>query len=112
VERVEDRIDAASTDELFDAAEVAAMMGYDRKTKAADVRLSPRGYRVFMNIPRLPATVVENMVRRFGTLKAVMVADEDDLVAVEGIGRVRAREIGEGLAQLREYAFAEKYSFR
>jgi diadenylate cyclase len=112
VERVEERIDEATTDELFDPVEVAAILGYDRKAKAAELRLSPRGHRVFMNIPRLPSAVINNIVRKFGTLKAVMIADEDDLVAVEGIGRVRAREIVEGLAQLREYALAEKYSLR
>jgi diadenylate cyclase len=110
--RVEARISETTTDELFDQDVCAAIMGYDRKVKAAELRLSPRGYRVLMNIPKLPVTVIENLVRQFGSLKAVMIADEDDLVAVEGVGRVRAREIGEGLALIREHALAEKYSFR
>lgn len=111
-ERVEDRMAAMTNDELFDPAELAAVLGYDRKSKAGELRLSPRGYRVLNNIPRLPYAVIGNIVARFGTLNAVMVADEDDLVSVEGVGRVRAREIGEGLALIREYAYAEKYSFR
>lgn len=112
VERVEEQIAAMTTDELFDPAELAVVLGYDRKVKVADLRMTPRGYRVLNNIPRLPAGVIGNIVAAFGALKAVMVADEDDLVAVEGVGRVRAREIGEGLALIKEYALAEKYSFR
>lgn len=112
IERVEDRMAAMTNDELFDPVELAVVLGYDRKSKAADLRLSPRGYRVLNNIPRLPSAVIGNIVARFGKLNAVMVADEDDLVSVEGVGRVRAREIGEGLALIREYAYAEKYSFR
>ncbi|RJQ41906.1 MAG: DNA integrity scanning protein DisA [Gaiellales bacterium] len=112
VDRAAERITAATTDELFDPVELAALLGYDRKAKAADTRMTPRGYRVLNSIPRLPSAVIGNIVEKFGTLKALMVADEDDLVAVEGVGRVRATEIGEGLALLKEHAFAEKYSFR
>lgn len=109
---VEEQVAEMTTDELFDPAEMAAIFGHDRKAKAADTRMTPRGYRVLNGIPRLPSAVVDNIVAEFGSLKALMVADEDDLVAVEGVGRVRAVEIGEGLALLKEYALAEKYSFR
>lgn len=112
VEGVEARISRMTPDELFDPEIFGKALGYRRKAKAAEVRLSPRGYRVLANIPRLPAAVVENIVGKMGSLKAIMLADEDDLHAVEGVGRVRAREIAEGLVQLRELSLAEKYSFR
>ena len=112
VEKIEERLDALTADELFDADVIARILGYRKKAKASEVRISPRGYRVLSNIPRLPSTIISNIISKFGGLKAVMYAGEDDLVAVEGVGRVRAREIGEGLVQLRELSLAEKYSFR
>jgi diadenylate cyclase len=112
VERLEARIAGMSADGLFDPEAVAQAIGFRRKAKAAEVRLAPRGYRVLANIPRLPAGVVDNIVRQMGPLKSIMLADEDEFVAVEGVGRVRARDIVEGLAQMRELSLAEKYSFR
>lgn len=112
LEKVEERIAGLSADELFDPEVIAKILGFRKRAKAADVRLSPRGYRVLSSIPRLPRSVVEKIVDELGSLKAIMLAGEDELVRVEGVGRVRAREIGEGLVQLRELSLAEKYSFR
>jgi len=112
LEVAESRIAAMTADGLFDPEAVAKVLGYRRKAKTAEVRMAPRGYRILANIPRLPVGVITRIVEQMGTLKAVMLADEDQLVAVEGVGRVRAREIAEGLVQMRELALAEKYSFR
>lgn len=112
LEEVEDRICQLSADELFEADIIPVILGYKKKVKTTDLRLSPRGYRILARVPRLPASITENIVQRFGSLKAVMLAGEDDLVEVEGVGRIRAREIGESLVQLRELSLAEKYSFR
>jgi len=112
IETIEARLDSLMADELFDTDTIARTLGYKKKTKAVEVSLTPRGYRVLGNIPRLPVSIIENIVGRFGSLKALLLAGEDELVKVEGVGRVRAREIGEGLVQLRELALAEKYSFR
>ncbi len=112
VEKIEERLAGLNSDELFEPDAMAKILGYRKKAKTAEVRISPRGYRVLSNIPRLPASIIANIVNKFGSLKAVLLADEDDLVAVEGVGRIRAREIGEGLVQLRELSLAEKYSFR
>ena len=98
--------------EPFEPDIISRILGYKKKTKPTEVRLSPRGYRILSRVPRLPLPVIEKIINRFGNLKAVLMAGEDDLVEVEGVGRVRAREIVESLMQLRELSLAEKYSFR
>lgn len=112
LEKIEARIYGMSADELFEADIISGVLGYKKKVKTTDLRLSPRGYRILARIQRLPASIIENIVCSFGNLKAIMLAGEDELVQVEGVGRVRAREIGESLMQMRELALAEKYSFR
>lgn len=112
VEEVEAGIFELTADELFETDIISKILGYKKKVKTTDFRLSPRGYRILSKVPRLPVSIVENIVERYGSLQAVMLASEDELVKVEGVGRVRAREIGESLIQLRELSLAEKYSFR
>ena len=52
-------------------------------------RCSRSGYRLLSKIPRLPDTVIESVVERFGTLHKIMRATIDDLVDVEGVGTAR-----------------------
>ena len=101
-----------TADELFEMEKVARALGYRRKAHTDDFSVSPRGYRILGQLPKLPQSVIGNLVRKYGNLQAILLAGEDELVGVEGIGRVRAREIGEGLVQLRELTLAEKYGFR
>jgi diadenylate cyclase len=112
LEKIEGQVCMLSADELFESDIISKILGYKKKTKSTEVRLSPRGFRILSKVPRLPAPVIENIVNRFGNLKAVTMASEDDLVEVEGVGRIRAREIVESLVQFRELSLSEKYSFR
>ena len=112
LEKAEARIRELSADELFETDIVSKILGYKKKAKASEVRLNPRGYRILNKVPKLPSQVIDNIVARLGSLQALLLAGEDDLVAVEGVGRVRAREIAESLVQLRELSLSEKYSFR
>lgn len=61
----------------------------------------PSGYRVLHKIPRLPFAIIQNLVKRFGKLPAVMNASVEELDDVEGIGEVRAKKIHQGLRHLR-----------
>ena len=61
------------------------------------------------HIPRLPETVVRQVVADFGALDAVVRASQRDLEAVEGVGAVRAREIREGLRRLQEHNLVDRY---
>jgi len=75
-----------------------------------DVGLQPRGYRLLARIPRLPETVVDRIVDRFGNLQKIMRATIDDLDDVEGVGEARARAIKEGLSRLAETSILDRYA--
>jgi diadenylate cyclase len=59
-------------------------------------------------IPRIPTSVIENLVKRFKELKGIVEASNEQLDKVEGIGEVRARAIKNGLRRLREQIMINK----
>jgi diadenylate cyclase len=84
-------------------------MGYDRKLNTLDFPVTPRGYRILGKIPRLPDSIVHNLVRDFGRLDELMTATAEELEGVEGVGEVRAKEIREGLRRLQEVNLVDRY---
>ena len=65
--------------------------------------VSPRGYRILSKVPRLPGSVVANLVERFQTLQRIMAASIEELDEVEGVGEVRARAIRDSLRRYQEH---------
>lgn len=96
-----------SPEELTDRRAVVRCLGYAAPPDD-ETPLTPRGYRILHKVPRLPAAVIENLVRRFGNLPRILAATVDQLDAVEGIGSVRARTIKDGLRRLQDQAFLER----
>jgi diadenylate cyclase len=64
---------------------------------------------VLSHIPRLPESVVRNIVADLGSLDTVVRASQRDLEGVEGVGAVRAREIRTGLRRLQEHNLVDRY---
>ena len=70
---------------------------------------SPRGLRILGKIPRLPGAIVDRLVEHFGSLQRLLAAGIDDLMAVDGVGELRARTVREGLSRLAESSILERY---
>src|SRR6266511_146831 len=81
--------------ELLEFERIAELLGYPRTVNPLDHTVSPRGYRVLSNIPRLPPGVIQRVVA--------------DLEAVQGVGTARARDIREGLRRLQEHNLVDRY---
>lgn len=75
-----------------------------------DAPVSPRGYRLLAQVPRLPPTVVDRLIDHFGTLQKLLAASIDDLQAVDGVGDLRARGVREGLSRLAESSMLDRYA--
>jgi diadenylate cyclase len=105
--RVLDDVAVLSTDDLLDSELVASILAYDEDE--LDRPVTPRGFRLLSRIPRLPASVTERLVDRFGTLPRIMEASIADLDEVEGVGESRARTIQDGLRRLAEASLLERY---
>lgn len=91
-----------SSDELLDLTSITKIMNMGSNINALDVPIATRGYRILNKIPRLPISIIENLINRFPKLQMIMSATIEELDDVEGIGEVRARTIKEGLKRIFE----------
>lgn len=98
------RIAPLTTEQLLEPAAIAAALGHSGKADVGEQPVRPRGYRVLYRIPQIPGTVINRLVDHFGTLSALMEADEAALDAVEGVGTRRARAVSDGLRRMRDRA--------
>ena len=95
------RLNKFSTMEILNLGNISNALGYGLNISAVDDYLAPRGYRILTKTHRLPRPVIENLVNTFNNLRAIIQAPHDRLIAVEGMGDVRAEKLKEGLKLLR-----------
>ncbi|MDO8885982.1 DNA integrity scanning diadenylate cyclase DisA [Candidatus Oleimmundimicrobium sp.] len=99
-----------SSEELLDLTNICRILGYEGDTvNILDKIVHPKGYRLLRKIPRLPVTIVNKIIKKFGDLETIIKASIEDLDEVEGIGEVRAKAIWEGLKRLRGHSTLEQY---
>lgn len=101
------QIQNLDSEQLLDLETLSKLLGYPG-VPLVDTLISPRGYRMLNKIPRIPSSVIENLVKNFKELKAVIEASYEQLDKVEGIGDARARAIKNGLRRLREQIMIDK----
>lgn len=101
------RIGAA---DLLDLDNLVAALGYEGAEDGAETPVSPRGYRLLSRIPRLPDSVIDRLVGRFGSLQRLLEANLEELDDVEGVGASRARAIRDGLNRIAETSMLERYA--
>lgn len=102
VDKIFEKIRSLDHEELLVVQNIAKILGYTIQTSYDDVSVYSRGYRILNKIPRMPNTIVENLVKRFKSLQNLLVADIDELDDVDGIGEIRARTIKQALKRMRE----------
>lgn len=87
--------------DLLTPGAVAHCLGYQANLTAVDDYLVPRGYRILQQTRRLPGNIIDKLISEFGNLRAIMQAPREALIAVDGVGEVRAEKLREGLKLLR-----------
>lgn len=109
-EEINRKIKNLTSEELLDLHNIGRTLGYSGSIdNLLDMSVSPKGYRILNKIPRIPATVVQNVIKCFRTFQNVLKASKDELDDVEGIGEVRARMIKEGLRRVQEQALIDRH---
>ncbi|MGZ4380894.1 MAG: DNA integrity scanning diadenylate cyclase DisA [Gaiellaceae bacterium] len=95
--------------ELVDMEVLQEVLGYPRSVNPLDHSVAPLGYRTLSHIPRLPESVILQIVTDMDGLESIVRASQRELEEVEGVGTVRAREIREGLRRLQEHNLVDRY---
>jgi len=89
-------------DEILDLTNICWALGYGCRENTLVSTVTPRGYRVMSMIPRVPMSIIKNLLEKFMNLQGILKASSDDLDTVDGIGEIRARAIKEGLRRVHE----------
>jgi diadenylate cyclase len=92
------KLDGLDRDDLYDANAVANALGL----VPADAAAIPRGARVLAGVPRLPDSVVDELLKRFRSYARLRNVGVEDLGAVDGVGPMRAQTIRAYLDRLEE----------
>ena len=100
-------IQKLSSEELIDLDNLSKLLGYSG-VSLVDTFISPKGYRILSKIPRIPTSIIENLIKHFDSLKNVIKASKEDLDMVEGIGEARATAITNGLKRIKEQIYLKK----
>lgn len=101
-EKVLNLIRENAKDGFIDSNTIAKLLGYEVFENYEEIAVYPRGYRVLSKIPRMPNTIVNNLVKTFKSFQHILAADIQKLDEVEGIGEVRARTIKQSLRRMQE----------
>lgn len=91
-----ERLASLPRDDLYDIGLVASSIGFASLDGAA----RPRGYRALAQVPRLPDTVKDALVKHFREFPKLLHATVAELHHVEGVGRARAEQLRHYLDQL------------
>ena len=97
----------AFEEDISDAVFIARILALGTSSSHLDQQVSSRGYRMLHKLPRIPISIIENLVSRFGLLGHILRASIEELDDVEGIGEVRARSIKIGLKRMQEQLLLE-----
>lgn len=97
------------TEELLDEQEIVKALGYGKNINIQEQAVSPRGYRILHRIPRLPPSIIGNLIEKYGNLSSIMFASIGELDEVEGIGEARAKMIKDGLNRIQEQLFVDRH---
>lgn len=93
-----DALDDLDTDAMLDLGQIAEVLAHP--ADALDHAVQARGHRLLHRIPRLPTSIIDKLIQRYGNVTSVMAADINDLDDTEGVGEARARMIYHGLRRL------------
>ena len=110
-EKIIEELRKMTKEELVNPEKIAKVLGYETDSASAylDLNVSPRGYRMLSKIPKMPASIIENLINSFTSLQGICRASTEELDDVEGIGETRARAINQSLRRLQEQYLLRSY---
>lgn len=94
--------------DLLNTTVITKILGFGNFDEFEEMRVSTRGYRLLNKIPKMPANIVDNLVKSFKSFQHILVADIPALDEVDGIGEIRARTIKQSLQRMQDQFVFDK----
>lgn len=94
--------------ELLNESLVLKLLGHSSRDDKNEEVIFPKGYRLLNRIPRLPQSIIINLIERFQNISQIMRQTIDELDEVEGIGAKRAKLIKDGLTRIQRQLFIDR----
>ncbi len=95
--------------DLIDLSLIGGIVGLTSGNDSLDAIIQPRGYRLVSGLKAVPPAVAGRLVDHFGGLQNLMAATIDELMVVDGIGELRARNVREGLSRIAEASLLDRF---
>jgi diadenylate cyclase len=95
--------------EIIDLSRIANIVGLTKGSESLEAVVQPRGYRLLSGLKAVPKAVADRLVDHFGGLQNLMAATIEELMAVDGIGEQRARNVREGLSRIAEASLLDRF---
>ena len=101
-EKILEKLGLLEYEELVNENIIAKLLGYENFDNYDEVGVYTKGYRILNKIPRMPSSIVENLIDTFKSFQHILAANIESLDDVEGIGEVRARAIQQSLKRMQD----------
>ncbi|MET3861176.1 diadenylate cyclase [Dietzia sp. 2505] len=95
-----ERLAALTDADLLLPGPVARCLGLPAEPEDLDEHVTARGHRMLAHIPRLRPVQISALVERFGSVPALLAAEQTDFADVEGVGALWARHVRQWLTGL------------
>ena len=95
-----ERLAALTDADLLLPGPVARCLGLPAEPEDLDEHVTARGYRMLAHIPRLRPIQIAALVERFGSVPALLAAEQTDFADVEGVGALWSRHVRQWLTGL------------
>ncbi|MDD5658593.1 MAG: DNA integrity scanning diadenylate cyclase DisA [Actinomycetota bacterium] len=105
ISKLKEKILNIESDEIIELETISKILGYEVQENLIEFNVQPRGYRIISEVMRLPQVLITNIIGSFGNLKNIMNAGVDELAAVPGFGKTRAKSFVDRLKKYSEYYF-------
>ena len=111
VDKIIESLSNLEYEELMKQHRIAKLLGYENFDNYEEIAVYPKGYRILNKIPRMPSSIVDNLVKSFKSFQHILAADVEELDKVDGIGEVRAQTIIQALKRMEEQYIFENVLF-
>lgn len=109
VEKVLESLRKLSKEDILNGEKVAKVLGYKIDPNILDEIVIPKGYRILSKVPKMPISIIENLVEKFYSLHGICMATAEQLDEVDGIGETRAKLIKQTLSKFQEQYLIKNY---